>query len=150
MGADPDVLGCTVPMDGESVPIVGVARAHFPTPYDEAWFWQPMQGDQLLSSVGLPTGTPNLNFHSIIARLKTGVDAATAEDNLRALARRIDRSVGKTEAQWSSVATVRSLAARARAKRGLHLRILVCILREGLLRPQGGRRRTDRRAESEQ
>ena len=64
------------------------------------------QGDQLLASVGLPTGTRTLNFQSIIARLEVGVEAATAQENLRALARRIDASVGKSQAQWSNVAIV--------------------------------------------
>jgi putative ABC transport system permease protein len=106
LGGASDVLGRTVPMDGELVPIVGVAAEGFTTPYDETWFWQPMAGDQLLASVGLPTGTRTLNFQSVIGRLGPGVDLRAAESDLRALALRIDESVGKEEGQRSNVALV--------------------------------------------
>jgi len=106
LGGLPDVLDRTVPMDGALVPIVGVAAEGFATPHDETWFWQPMAGDQLLASVGLPTGTRTLSFQSVIGRLRPGVDLRAAELDLRALALRIDESVEKEEGQRSNVAIV--------------------------------------------
>jgi len=103
LNGDPDVLGRTVLVDGESIPIVGVAREGFETPYHETWFWRPMGGDQLLASVGLPTGSRTLSFQSIIARLEPGVTPAIAEQDLRALAGGIDDEVGKRPDQHSNV-----------------------------------------------
>jgi len=101
LGSTPSVVGRTVPMDGESVPILGVAAEGFEAPYEGTQYWEPMRGDQVLASVGLPTGTRDLGFQSVIGRLEPGVDRETIEAELRALAQRIDRSVGKSEARLS-------------------------------------------------
>ena len=104
--ADPDVIGRGVPQAGSNVPVVGVAAAGFSAPFEDTRYWVPMQGDQLLADVGLPTGGRSLSFQSVIGRLETGADVVVVGEGLRALARRIDESVGKREAQWSDVALV--------------------------------------------
>ena len=104
--ADPAVIGRTVPQAGSNVPVVVVAAAGFSAPFEDTRYWTPMQGDQLLADVGLPTGGRSLSFQNVIGRLGPGVDLVVVEEGLRALARRIDESVGKREPQWSNVALV--------------------------------------------
>ncbi|MCH7990965.1 MAG: ABC transporter permease [Gemmatimonadetes bacterium] len=103
---DPDVIGRTVPIDGGSVPVVGVAAEGFSAPFDDTRYWIPVQEDQLLADVGLPTGTRTLSFLSVVGRLEVEAGIVPTGMALRALARRIDESVGKSEGQLSDVTLV--------------------------------------------
>jgi len=94
-GGDPDVLGRTVPLEGELVPVVGVMPAGFAFPDPADRFWVPLQGDQLLADVGLPTGTRTLFFLDVVARLADGIEAGTAQEALGVLAAAVDDEVGK-------------------------------------------------------
>ena len=105
-GADPNVLDRTLPYDGSEVPIVGVAPAGLDAPYEKTRYWIPMQDDQLLQEVGLPTGGRSLNFLNVLGRLESGADGATVGRALRSLAHRIDESAGRGVAQRSNVGLV--------------------------------------------
>ena len=95
-GADPDILDQSLTMDGVLVPIVGVMPPNFQAPAPELDFWRPLQDDALLASVGLPTGTRDLSFLEVVARLD-GTSVEAAHTNISALAARIDREVGDPE-----------------------------------------------------
>lgn len=105
-GADPDILERTAPMAGGALPIIGVAAEGFRAPGGSAEFWVPLQEDQLLADVGLPTGTRTLSFIDAIGRLESGADLETVEADLRARAKRIDEAVGQSEEQMSDVTLV--------------------------------------------
>ena len=104
--ADPGILGRTLPVGGEAVPIVGVAAEGFSAPFAETHYWLPMQDDQLLADVGLPTGSRSLSFIDVVGRLEGGVEPSTAGAGLRALAHRIDDEAGKRPEQRSNVLVV--------------------------------------------
>jgi putative ABC transport system permease protein len=94
-GGDRDIIGRTIVVDDESVSIVGVAPAGFVFPGMDAVFFRPLQGDQLLADVGLPTNSRSMGFLRVIGRLG-GSDAAGVEESLGALAARIDEETGRT------------------------------------------------------
>ncbi|HKJ03559.1 MAG TPA: ABC transporter permease, partial [Longimicrobiales bacterium] len=100
-GADPDILGRTVPMDGRAVPVVGVMPAGFDAPIPGAAYWEPLQDDALLALVGLPTGSRSLSFISAVGRLAEGVSPAEAQGRLEELVRDIDQEVGKSPDHFS-------------------------------------------------
>jgi predicted permease len=94
-GSDPGILGRTIPIEGEAVPVVGVAPAGFAFPTPELAYWRPLQDEQLLIDLGLPAGTRTLSFLTVVGRLG-GSDREAAEAALVALATRIDREAGKS------------------------------------------------------
>lgn len=101
-GGDLDVLGRTVPLEGEAVPIVGVMPEGFEFPEPADRFWLPLQDDRLLAEVGLPTGTRTLFFLDVVARLIDGIDPQTAQEALGVLATAVDEEAGKAERHRSS------------------------------------------------
>jgi putative ABC transport system permease protein len=108
-GSDPAVLGRSVPLSIGPTPVVGVAAEGFAAPVADAEYWLPLQDDALLARVGLPTGGRSLSFIDVVGRLRDGMDLASAQESLRAIAQRIDESVGKSDEQRSHV-TMQPLA----------------------------------------
>jgi putative ABC transport system permease protein len=96
-GANPDILGTTVPLDGELVPVVGVMPAGFDAPMGDTRFWQPLQGDEILEAVGLTVGGRGINFLTMVGRLAPDVARVDAEQRLRAVASTLDDEVGRVE-----------------------------------------------------
>lgn len=116
-GADPAVIGRTVPIEGEAVPVVGVAAPGFEAPVPGVGYWMPLQDDQLLVDVGLDAGARHTSFLEVMARIAPGVGIDAAQAELRALAQRIDETTGKTGDRMSSLTLVplgRSLVADVR------------------------------------
>lgn len=99
---DRNVLGQTVPMDGEQVPVVGVMPESFSFPSEQGSFWVPLREDELLAEVGLPTGGRTLNFLQVLGRVDPTVGLQAAEARLRALAQTIDHETGKPEELYTS------------------------------------------------
>ena len=96
-GGAPDVLGRTVPLEGEAVPIVGVMPPEFAFPYDAVEYWTPLREEELFRELGLPLGTRTLGFLDVLGRLESGAELAVVRANLSTLAGRIDREAGKSD-----------------------------------------------------
>ncbi|MFT5435200.1 MAG: hypothetical protein ACI9OJ_005917, partial [Myxococcota bacterium] len=98
LGGSADVLSQTVVLDGAAVPIVGVMGQEFRAPYPDIEFWAPLQDDELLSRVGLPTGERSLSFLTAVGRLGD-VSVSVVGAEFAALAQRIDTEVGRERAK---------------------------------------------------
>jgi predicted permease len=86
-GADPDILGRTIRVDGEPLTVVGVLSREFSPPEvladpDGPNLWRPL--DPALEELQ----TRNHSVLSLVARLSPGVTLETARDALAAVARR--------------------------------------------------------------
>ena len=81
-GADPEVVGTTVVMDGVSRLVVGIMPEGFAWPRPETRFWIPMVVD--------PTRAPVGDFsHAAVARLASGQSPATASSEAATLLSRM-------------------------------------------------------------
>lgn len=92
---DPNIIGRTVALSVGAVPVVGVAAPGFVAPFRDTQYWMPLQEDQILEEVGLPRGGRGLSFLTVVGRLRPGAAVGVAQTEIRALATRIDESVGK-------------------------------------------------------
>ena len=90
-----DIVGKTVRLNGESYSIVGVAPANF-----EFWgridVWMPM---------ALPPAAPNRQTRDlmVVGRMKPGVTASQAGEEMRTLAARVAQQSPETNKQWSAL-----------------------------------------------
>jgi len=81
-GADAQIVGRTITLNGQSRVIIGVMPARFSFPLNTLWateFWQLLKPDQ-------QRGSNRLN---VVARLKTGVTMAQAQVEMNAVAGRL-------------------------------------------------------------
>lgn len=106
MGSDPEAVGSSLPLDGESWTVVGIAPRDFAAPLDPTWFWTPLREDDILASVGLPTGTRTLYFLDVVGRLAAGAEMTSVQGEVRELAQRIDAAVGKDPERYSNVTLI--------------------------------------------
>ncbi|MEM7417412.1 MAG: ABC transporter permease [Gemmatimonadota bacterium] len=152
-GADPQVIGTTVPLASGPATIIGVAGAGFAAPNDRSDYWLPLQEDELLAEAGLPTGRRTLAFIEVLGRMERGADVSDVQTRLRGLALGIDEGAGKTEEQLSRV-TLHSLAEWTviEVRRGLYVlfaaALLVLLVAVANAAALGVSRATSRRAEA--
>ncbi|MFP5261703.1 MAG: ABC transporter permease [Blastocatellia bacterium] len=86
-GGDPDVIGRTLTLDGNSYTVVGVATAgfSFPIEMEKADIWSPLALDgELLEQRGA-------HFLRVIARLKPGVPLQAAQAEMSTIATRLEQ-----------------------------------------------------------
>ena len=96
-GADPDILGSTLDLDGASYKVVGIAPRGFHLPESTSELWIPYTPEpRELAKRGLRTLT-------VIARLKPGVTPRQAEIGMQAIARRIEETSPDTNAGYSAI-----------------------------------------------
>ena len=100
--ADEGVLGTTVSINGEQIPVIGITPEGFSFPRESQAFWMPLRDDELLAEVGLPTGGRTLHFLQVIGRVDPAVGLEGAETRFRTLARNIDEASGKPEEIYTS------------------------------------------------
>jgi predicted permease len=81
-GGDPRVIGQTITIDGQSIPIVGVLEAGVQLPDRDIDVWRP---------IGLNPAAPATNWHTFdaIARLRPGVTIDQARSELAAISNRV-------------------------------------------------------------
>lgn len=97
-GADPAVIGRTLPMDDRSVTIIGVMPAEFQFPNDRAQLWLLLTADHRW-----------VKFQEIrladaffaLGRLKSGVSVAAARTEMDGIAARLAREQAATDANLS-------------------------------------------------
>ncbi len=95
-GGDAGIVGKTICLNGETHVVVGVAPADFEF-FDRMDVWMPLA----LPSVGLNRQTRDL---LVVGRMKPGVSAAKANDEMRTLAARVAQESPATNQRWSALA----------------------------------------------
>lgn len=89
---DPDLIGRTIPLDGENWTVIGIAPADmgFSSDID---VWQPLMLD--------PSRENRADHHVLVlGRLKPGVSAGRAEAELNQLAAQLEREFPSTNRDW--------------------------------------------------
>ena len=86
-GADPDILGRTILVDGVAVEIVGVMEPDFRLPSQETAFWRPLEIDPAEPNAG------NFSYPGI-ARLRPGVTIEAAKVEMAGLLGRLPDMYG--------------------------------------------------------
>jgi len=96
-GSDTGAVGTSLRLDGKTYTVIGVVRAGFQLPAADVWVplvFEPFAMAQ--------RGTRSL---SVVARLKPGVDIATAGADVQALARALEQAHPDSNAGWSVAVT---------------------------------------------
>ncbi|HEY6808174.1 MAG TPA: ABC transporter permease, partial [Gemmatimonadales bacterium] len=87
-GADPDIVGKPIALDGKSYTVIGVMRAGFHYPDDAIKVWTPI-GDALAQNPGAETNR-DYHFFTAVARLAPQATFAQAVADLKVLSARIN------------------------------------------------------------
>ena len=96
-GADPNILGRSMPSSGSPLTIIGVMPAGFYFPSRETEFWRPIA----LNPAGATRGG---HFLGAVARLKRGVSVEQANAEMQTIAQRLGRQYPATNANESAEA----------------------------------------------
>jgi predicted permease len=105
LGADPEVAGRSVRLDGEAYTVVGVAPPDFRFPEPDVDAWRPFS---LLTPDDIGPRVRDSRLLSVVARLDSGVETAVAEEEMRSIAASLADEHPASNAQWNDAA-VRSL-----------------------------------------
>lgn len=84
-GADPQIVGRSIPVNGESFTVVGVMPPGFRYPSRLTELWTP------LALTSAQTANRGSHFLNVIARLKPGVTLEQAQQQMSLIARRIEQ-----------------------------------------------------------
>jgi predicted permease len=104
LGSDPDALGRTVRVDGRPAQVVGVMPEGFGFPWNQK-VWSPLNVE--------PAGDDGAAFTTsaesrwLVGRLRNGVSAAAAAQELTAITRQLDRETRGTAGPESTVRVAR-------------------------------------------
>ena len=101
LGADPQVVGRTVSVEGRDWRVIGVMPEDFAVPDAAAAFWAPW--DMRASyRPRFPNGPPrDSRFLRVVGRMKPGMSIEGAEARMQALARGLEAEHPDTNAGWS-------------------------------------------------
>ncbi len=91
-GADPNITGKSVTLDGRSHQVIGVMPAGFNFP-ENTQVWRPLGWDPARH-------IRSARFFEVVARLKPGVTVERAQSELDALAGRIEQEYPQTNTGW--------------------------------------------------
>ncbi len=104
-GANRDIVGRNVTLDGESYLVAGVMPPNFRQP-DFAQMWTPMAWtDQ-------EKGVRGIHDYGVIARLKPGVDVKQAQAEMNTISNRLEQQYPEDDKGWGAV--VHTSARRSR------------------------------------
>jgi predicted permease len=103
LGADPNILGKTITLDGIPRRVIGVMPAGFTFPYD-AELWLP---------VAVGDDPHNSFFRPVVGRLKPGVSAQQAQAELEAFAGHVPKRTGEKSALASEIRPLKDLLTRS-------------------------------------
>jgi putative ABC transport system permease protein len=93
LGADPQVIGKTIRLDGTAHTIVGVMQSSFAYPYSDADVWLTMGWDQSDREL---VSFRRAHYMRAIARVKPGVSSAAADVQLQSVVRRLQQQYPET------------------------------------------------------
>ncbi|HEY6989764.1 MAG TPA: ABC transporter permease [Bryobacteraceae bacterium] len=83
--SDPRILGQYLTVDGKTCRVSGIMPAHFAFPSRDVGFWMPFQPTSDMAQRGA-------QFLDVIGRLKPGVTLATAQNEMKVLAQRLEKA----------------------------------------------------------
>jgi len=95
-GADPNLLGRSLNLEGTSTTIIGILPPAFDLP-NAAEIWVPYQRN----IVGLPLAERLAHDHELVARLKPGATLQQADNELKGLAKELEREYPRERGGWS-------------------------------------------------
>jgi putative ABC transport system permease protein len=92
-GSDPKIIGRTIQLDGAPVQVVGVMPAGFEYPSEKVDLWQPLGWN--------PNNRQRVSFRrahwlNVVARVKPGISQETANAQLQAVVKRLQRDYPAT------------------------------------------------------
>ena len=125
-GADPQVVGRTMNLDGTSYEVIGVMPPEFVFPGNPV-LWEPLAPSATLSRGETPRGDRRLG---VLGRLAPNVTMARARDELQSVARDLARQYPETNREWG--ANVTSLEEWLIGD-ALRMRVQVLLVAVGLL-----------------
>ena len=102
LGADPQLVGRTVSIEGHRWRVIGVMPADFAVPDATAAFWAPWDMRTSYSGPRFSQGAPrDWRFLTVVGRLKAGLTIDGAEARMRTLASGMAAEHPDTNAGWS-------------------------------------------------
>ncbi len=102
LGADPQIVGRTVSVEGREWQVIGVMPEDFAVPDAEAAFWAPWDMRASYRGPRFPNGPPrDARFLPVVGRIKAGSSIAGAEARMQTLASTIAAEQPVTNAGWS-------------------------------------------------
>jgi len=104
-GGDPEAVGRSLRLDGETYTVVGVFPADFRFPEPDVDAWRPFS---LLTPDQIGPRVRDNRLLSVVARLDAGIGLTRAQEDMRSIAVSLAEEHPATNAQWNDVA-VRSL-----------------------------------------
>lgn len=96
-GSDPQVVGKSLTLDGQSYRVVGVVQNGFQFPRG-ADLWLPSEFDER----ALSPGARGAHYLRVMARLKPGVGIEKANAEMAALSKRLEQQYPRTNTGWTS------------------------------------------------
>jgi putative ABC transport system permease protein len=102
LGADPQLVGETVDLEGRHRRVLGVMPADFAVPDAEAKFWAPWDIRESYRGPRFPDGPPrDFRFLRVAGRMRAGLSIQGAEARMRTLASDLEAEHPETNAGWS-------------------------------------------------
>jgi putative ABC transport system permease protein len=96
-GSDPQVIGKSLTLDGQSYRVVGVMQDRFQFPRG-ADLWLPSEFD----ADALSPGARGAHYLRVMARLKPGVSIDKAQSEMVAISKRLEQQYPRTNTGWTS------------------------------------------------
>jgi putative ABC transport system permease protein len=96
-GSDPNVIGKSLTLDGQSYRVVGVMQNGFQFPRGVD-LWLPSEFD----ADALSPGARGAHYLRVMARLKPGVSMDKAQAEMAAISKRLEQQYPRTNTGWSS------------------------------------------------
>ena len=102
LGADPQVVGRTVYIEGRDWRVIGVMPEDFVVPDAAAAFWAPWDMRASYRGARFPHGPPrDARFLPVVGRMKAGMSIEGAAARMQAVARGLESEHPETNAGWS-------------------------------------------------
>jgi predicted permease len=103
LGADPQLVGRTVYVEGSDWRVIGVMPEDFVVPDAAAAFWAPWDMRVSYRGARFPHGPPrDFRFLGVVGRMKAGMSIEGAEARMQALASGLAAEHPETNAGWST------------------------------------------------
>lgn len=96
-GSDPQVIGKSLTLDGQSYRVIGVMPAGFQFPHG-AELWLPSE----FTERALSPGARGAHYLTVMARLKPGVSLEQAQAEMTAISKRLEEQYPKSNEGWTS------------------------------------------------
>jgi putative ABC transport system permease protein len=102
LGADPQIVGQTVHIEGRDWRVIGVMPEDFVVPDAAAAFWAPWDMRVSYRGARFPQGPPrDARFLRVVGRMKAGMSIAGAQARMQTLASGLEAEHPDTNAGWS-------------------------------------------------